>query len=72
MVESNDVITTVKRGGMEVEVARVQGLIGYRFNAVGVESMPLAVDLALVQAQKGVYMIDRMLGIEGREQCRGN
>jgi hypothetical protein len=43
-------VGTAKCNNMLVNVVRQEGLIGYRFDAVGKESLPLAVDLAHKQA----------------------
>ncbi len=38
--------------GQKVQVVTVEGLTGYEFDAVGPESLPLAVELALLQTQR--------------------
>jgi len=46
-------VRRVEHSGMAVNVISVENLIGYRFDAIGVESLPLAVDLAIKQARIG-------------------
>lgn len=54
-------VTTITKGTQSVLVVDVEGLTGYEFDAVGKESMPLAVELAVLQTQKGVGEIDRII-----------
>lgn len=58
-------IATITEGNRSVQVMSVEGLIGYEFDAVGVESLDLAVELALLQTRKGIGMIDRMMQAKG-------
>lgn len=51
-------VATISRGTQSVLVMSVDGLVGYEFGAVGKESLPLAVDLAVLQTQKGISEID--------------
>lgn len=43
-------IQRIDRRGMSVNVVKIDTMIGYRFDAIGVESLLLAVDLAARQA----------------------
>lgn len=61
MTKDRDIIATIKRDGMEVDVAKVSGLTGYMFVAVGFESIALAVELAVTQTHKGIFAIDSLL-----------
>lgn len=45
------VIGTIKKDNQQVKVVKVEKMIGYRFDAIGKGSLPLAVDLAVKQAQ---------------------
>ncbi len=45
-------IAVVSSKGQKVQVVTVDGLIGYEFDAVGPKSLPLAVELAVLQTQK--------------------
>lgn len=49
-------VTTINHDNQSVEVVKIDGLIGYRFDAVDKESLPLAVELALLQTQKPVEL----------------
>lgn len=60
------VIGTITLKGWSVEVSQVEGLTGYRFDAVGAESLPLATELAVMQTQKGQPAIDSILR-QGRQ-----
>lgn len=55
------IMATVQKGSMEANVVEEPRLGGYRFDAVGTESLPLAVDLALLQARGGMPAINRIL-----------
>lgn len=54
-------IATITKGNQSVQVMKVDGMIGYEFDAVGKGSLPLAVELAVLQTQKGVSEIDEMV-----------
>ena len=47
-----NVIGTVKASNQTANIVKVDRLVGYRFDAVGKESLPLAVDLAIKQARE--------------------
>ena len=49
-------ITTVKSGNMVVDVVKVKGMTGYRFDAHNKESLQLAVDLAYQQVKNGMVL----------------
>jgi len=46
-----EVVEIIRQDRMEVEVVKEPNFIGYRFDAIGIESLPLAVELALIQAR---------------------
>jgi len=54
-------VATITRGNQEVQVLDVDGLTGYEFGFVGTVSMPLAVELAVLQTQKGIGVIDELI-----------
>lgn len=54
-------IATIVRGNQSVRVVSVEGMTGYEFDAAGKESLPLAVDLALLQTREGISEIDRII-----------
>ena len=58
---NNKLVGTIKNKGQEVDVVCVEGLSEYSFEAVGEVSLPLAVELAVVQTQKGRGFIDRLM-----------
>jgi len=49
------------KNGQEVNVVQEQGLTGYRFDAIGKESLPFAVDLALAQTQGKLDIKDKQI-----------
>ena len=51
MTQGERVIQKIDRYGMSVNVVKVDRATGYRFDAHGLESLPLAVELAVKQAQ---------------------
>ena len=53
---------TIQKGSQKVNVVKVENLSGYRFDAIGRESLDLAVELAVRQTQKGQREIDLLLG----------
>ena len=59
-------VGTLKRGDMEVKVVELPECptFGYRFDAVGEDSLSLAVDMAILQTRQGKQRIDKMLGKE--------
>jgi len=54
-------IATITKGGQRVQVKSVEGLAGYEFDAEGEESLPLAVELAILQTRGGIGEIDMLL-----------
>ena len=46
------IVNTIGQGNQSVEVVEVEGMTGYRFDAVGRDSLPLAVELAVLQTQE--------------------
>lgn len=46
------IVETVRAGNMQVAVVQIDGVPGYRFDAIGEESLPLAIALAHRQAQE--------------------
>lgn len=54
------------KNGQEVNIVQEQGLRGYRFDAIGKESLSFAVDLALAQTQGKLDIKDGQIrGIRG-------
>jgi len=45
-------ILTFSKNNQSVQIVEVENMIGYVFNAVGKESLPLAVELAILQTQR--------------------
>ena len=43
-------VQRIDHRGMSVNVVKMDTMTGYRFDAIGIESLPLAVDLAVRQA----------------------
>lgn len=56
-----DIMAVLERGGMRVEVVKEEGMVGYRFDAVDEESLPLAAELAVLQTQRGIPYIDGII-----------
>lgn len=56
------VVNTIGVQGQEVAVLviKVPGMAGYRFDAAGLKSLPLAVDLAVRQTQGKLAPIDEI------------
>ena len=51
-------VGTIGKGTMKVEVNKVVGLKGYEYLAIGEKSIPLAVDLALLEQKRGSQAIE--------------
>lgn len=54
-------VGTISLRNRTVEVMQVEGMMGYGFDAVNESSLPLAVELAVLHAQKGQPFIDNIL-----------
>lgn len=53
------------KDGQEVNVVQVQGLIGYRFDAISKESLSFAAELAVAQTQ-GRLDISKITALGGK------
>jgi len=61
--EMRRIVKVVSRGPYSVNVVKVSGMGGYRFDALDRESLPFAVDLAVLQTQRGLPYIEELLEI---------
>ena len=59
-------VGTLKQRDMKVNVVELPDCpsFGYRFDAVGDNSLSLAVDMAFLQTRRGRQAIDKLLGKE--------
>ncbi len=57
------IVGVINRGEMETKIVEILECpqFGYRFDAMGKESLPLAVDLAILQSRKGSSEIDKLI-----------
>lgn len=64
-------VATITKGNQEVQVLNVDGLTGYEFGFVGAISLPLAVELAVLQTQKGIGVIDELIQTQRNRPPKG-